>query len=299
MTAPSVCVGGITVIGETGVISIVIVTFNSRSSIRLCLESAAGQGNRDCEIIVVDNGSSDDTVEIVRKISPGAKLIANQKNLGACRARNQGIEISAGEWVLTLDCDTVLSPGFFLNIRPILETLPKETGILQPKILRDDKRRIYSCGIYLSWWRRFYDIGRGRKDKAWIQGPEYIFGACSACALFSRRMLEDLKEDTGFFDERFFFLAEDVDLAWRARRKGWRCLFVPQAVCYHKGDSSGTNRRLRQYLSFRNRYYAIAKNEGIANYCRKVFPLICYDLPRLLYLLVTNHYLRNRIGWDS
>lgn len=269
-------------------ISIVIVTFNSCSSIRPCLESVAGQGDRDFEIIVVDNGSSDDTVEIVRKSSPRAKLIINQSNLGACKARNQGIEISAGEWVLTLDCDTVLSPDFFLKICPSLETLPKETGILQPKILSGDRKKVYSCGIYLSWWRRFYDIGRGKEDTARMKEAKYIFGACSACALFKRRMLDDIKEDTGFFDERFFFLVEDVDLAWRARRKGWRCLFIPQALCYHQGDSSGTNKRFRQYLSFRNRYYAIAKNEGIGNYCRKVFPLVCYDLPRLFYFLITN-----------
>jgi len=81
-------------------------------------------------------------------------------------------------------------------------------------------------------------------------------------------MLWELKEETGYFDERFFFLVEDVDLAWRAQKKGWKALFYPKGVCYHSGNSSRTNGKLRQYFCFRNRYLMILKNETVTGILR-------------------------------
>lgn len=104
-------------------------------------------------------------------------------------------------------------------------------------------------------------------------------------------MLQELKEETGYFDERFFFLVEDVDLAWRAQKRGWEGIYCPEAICYHTGNSSGFDIKVRQYFSFRNRYYAILKNEGLINYSIKFFPLLSYDIPRLLYLIFNNCYI--------
>ncbi|MBU1853441.1 MAG: hypothetical protein KJ957_05310 [Candidatus Omnitrophica bacterium] len=109
-------------------------------------------------------------------------------------------------------------------------------------------------------------------------------------------MLEEIRESTGYFDERFFFLVEDVDLAWRAQRKSWKARFYPGAVCYHYGNSSGLDKKFRQYLSFRNRHYSIIKNEGLKNYFKKFFPLLFYDIPRLLYLVFTNRYILRKIN---
>ena len=280
-------------------LSIVIVTFNSQNFIKSCLSSIFTQGERDFEVIVVDNGSIDNTVNFIKEKYPEVRLIENKRNLGACKARNQAIEMAGGPWILTLDCDVVLKKNFLQQIHKYIEKLPSKIGALQPKILMPDKKTVYSCGIHLSrLLRRFHDIGQGKRDSRKFDKPKYIFGLCCAAALYNRKMLRELKEPAGYFDERFFFLVEDVDLAWRAQNKGWKVIFFPEAICYHYGNSSDCNKKMRQYLCFRNRYYSIMKNEGFKKYLGRVLPLFLYDLPRLFYLLFTNRYIYKRLKGD-
>lgn len=271
-------------------ISIIIPTLNSERFIRPCLDSLFAQDNNDLEVIVADNGSVDKTVAIIEKDYPQAALIKNEENLGAAKARNQAIDISAAEWILALDCDTVLERGFLREMTGIMEAADSSIGMFQPKILGYDKKTIYSCGIYLSRFMRFHDIGRGRKDAGRFDRAGYIFGACSAAAGYKRAMLDDVKGKTGYFDEKLFFLAEDVDLAWRAQKKGWKTAFCPKALCYHCGNSSNISRPMRQYLCFRNRYLLMLKNNkpGIR---RDLFVILLYDLPRLFWLMLTNIYI--------
>ncbi|MHB8157973.1 MAG: glycosyltransferase family 2 protein, partial [Desulfocucumaceae bacterium] len=274
--------------------SVIVVTCNSERFIGACLDSILKQSSPGIEIIVVDNLSKDTTIRIIKKDFPGIVLIENNANLGAAEARNRGIVAARGDWVFFLDCDTRLGDDFFPAIIRVIEELHPEVGMLQPKILKPDKT-IYSCGIRLTWARRFYDIGSRGYDKGQFGTKTHVFGPCAAAAVYRRKALEDLKENTGYFDRRFFFLAEDLDLAWRARRQGWECLFVPEALCYHAGNSSGIGRKYRQYLSWRNRYLAIRKNEGILRYARKILSVLLYDLPRLFYLGLTNRFVRSSI----
>ena len=272
-------------------ISLIIPVFNSSRFIRACLDSIINQYYQDFEIILVDNGSKDNTLSLIKEFYPELRVIDNRENLGACTARNKGIEIAGGEWILTLDCDTVLEKDFLKKLMEFADESEDDVGMFQPKILQMDKKSIYSCGIYLSNLRRFYDIGRGRFNNGKFDKMRYIFGPCSAAALYKRQMLEEIKEDSGYFDKRFFFLVEDVDLAWRAQRKGWKAVFCPAAVCCHYGNSSKTNKKLRQYLCFRNRYYSIIKNKGLSAYSRNIIYLLLYDVPRLFYLILTNPYI--------
>lgn len=274
-------------------LSIVILTFDSKEYIKPCLDSLFDQNYLDFEAIVVDNGSKDGTVDFVKRNYPRVILIENRENLGACKGRNQGIEASNREWILTLDCDVVLERDFLFKALRTINNLPSQVGMLQPKVLNPDKETIYSCGISLSWLRRFSDIGKGRKDIGRFNKSKYIFGACAACAVYNRQMLEELKEETGYFDERFFFLVEDVDLSWRAQKRGWKALFCPETVCYHMGSSSNFNRQLRQYLCFRNRYFMIKKNESLIGKLKLFFLSFWYEVFRFLYLVLTNKYLLN------
>ena len=274
-------------------ISVIILTYNSLRFIKTCLDSLFIQDSSDLEVIVVDNGSLDGTVEFIQKHYPQVKLIRNKSNLGACKARNQGIILAKGEWVLTLDCDVVLERDFLKVTRDLISSIhDSRVGMIQPKMLMKDQKTIYSYGIYLTGLRRFYDIGRGQADEG-KAAAQNIFGVCSAAAFYRKSMLEDLKEESGYFDERFFFLVEDVDLSWRARKNGWRLIFSPGAICYHSGGSSNINENMRQYLCWRNRYYSIFKNDGVLKYFGKVFPFLLYDLPRLVYLAIVNPYARN------
>jgi len=266
-------------------ISIIVLTFNSIKFIKFCLDSVLAQDYNGFEIIVIDNGSMDGTVTFIKEEYPQIRLIENSRNLGAAKARNQGIEVSKGEWILTLDCDITLEGGFLKKIIEFVSESGESIGSLQPKILNIDKKIIYSCGIHLSWLRRFFDINKGKVNNQKFNTPQYIFGACSAAALYSRHMLEEIKEDTGYFDERFFFLVEDVDLAWRAQKKGFKAIFFPLALCYHHGNSSKTDKKLRQYFCFRNRLSLISKNENLLGKIRLIPIFLIYDFPRLLFLL--------------
>jgi len=276
-------------------LSIVILAFNSAKFIKPCLDSVFGQDNLSFEVILVDNGSEDDTLRLVKEGYPSVRLIKNKKNEGAAKARNQGIEIASGEWILSLDCDVILEKNFINKITGFMKQSDAATGMFQPKILKDDKKTIYSCGIRLSKFRKFYDIGKNRPDNGRFNKSGYVFGVCSAAAFYKRQMLEDVKEKTGYFDERFFFLVEDADLAWRAQKKGWKAGFCPEAVCYHTGNSSGSGGKIRQYLCFRNRYFLILKNDDI-NILRGIVIALLYDLPRLGYLMLTNNYTRKALG---
>ncbi len=269
-------------------LSIIIPTFNSERFIKSCLDALFAENRRDFEVIVIDNGSTDKTVNIIKRDYPQIILIRNNENLGACRARNQGIDVSHGEWILTLDSDIVLGKDFFLKGKELIDSTNYEIGMIQPKIMKMNKEKIYSCGIYLSYFMRFYDIGMGKKDTAILNKPKNIFGACSAAAFYKRKMLEEIKGSAGYFDERFFFLVEDVDLSWRAQKKGWKALYAPDLVCFHDGNSSNTGRELRQYLCFRNRLFAIIKNEK--SFIRRALSLIIYDIPRIIYLIFVNRF---------
>jgi len=274
-------------------LSIVIPTINGLRFLKEGLNSIFSQDLSDSEVIVIDNGSQDGTVEFITDNYPQAILKINSGNLGVCKARNQGIEISKGEWILTLDCDVILTPQFLKNLLDFTNRQEKSIGAVQPKILYADKKTIYSCGIYLSFFRRFYDIGKSRPASDFDK-PQEVFGACSAAALYRREMLEEVKEPTGYFDERFFFLVEDMDLSWRAQNRGWKTVFALEAICYHFGNSSGYNGKFRQYLCFRNRFYSIIKNEGLTRYFIKIFPWLFYDIPRFFYMLLTNPYMLKR-----
>jgi GT2 family glycosyltransferase len=274
-------------------ISTVILTYNSIKFIRSCLDSVFSQDYQDFEVVIIDNGSTDNTAGFIKENYPQVILIENKENLGTAFARNQGIEIAKGEWILTLDCDVILEKNFLHKIISFAERSRDSIDMIQPKILKDDKKTIYSCGIYLSKLRRFYDIGKGKIDNGQFNIPKYIFGACSAAALYKRRMLQDLKEETGYFDERFFFLVEDVDLAWRAQRKGWKALYYPEAVSYHYGNSSSLNRSLRQFLCWRNRKFLLRKCN--LNKFKFATIYLVYDLPHLTFLFLINSYVRSEI----
>jgi GT2 family glycosyltransferase len=266
-------------------LSVIIPTRNSAKFIIPCLDSVFKQKAQNSEIILVDNASSDSTVSLVRKYYPQVRIIENQSNLGAAKARNQALASAQGEWIITLDCDVILRDDFLLTFLKIAQASPPEAGILQPKILDINNGNIYSAGIRFSFLNRFHDIAKGMPDSEKFNTPKPVFGACCAAALYRRKMLEAVKDRHGYFDERFFFLFEDADLSWRAQKKGWVCLYCPQVKCDHYGNSSLTNDKSRQYLSFRNRQLMILKNQNSIVTLLMLPLYLAYDLPRFLILL--------------
>jgi GT2 family glycosyltransferase len=267
-------------------LSVAILTYNSSKFIIPCLDSVFKQKSQNLEVVLVDNASSDSTVSLVKKHYPQTRIIENKSNVGASKARNQALAGALGEWVFTLDSDVILEEGFLPALLKIAQALSPGVGIIQPKILDIKSGKIYSAGIRMTFLKRFHDIAKGLPDTGKVNIPGPVFGACCAAALYRRKMLEEIKDSHGYFDERFFFLFEDVDLSWRAQKKGWACWYCPQIKCYHYGNSSVTDNKTRQYLSFRNRQLMIFKNQ---NFLLVFFMLplyLLYDLPRFLILLV-------------
>ena len=274
-------------------VSIIIVSYNSSQYIVDCLTSVFIQTYKNFEVIIVDNCSTDGTVELIEKRFSNLYLIKNKENLGFGKAVNQGVEISKGDYIFVLNSDIVLRDNTVEHIAKGISQMPSNVGMISPKIMRMNKDIIDSTGLVLSNAIRFFDRGSGEKDVGQYDSmrDRDILGPCAAAGIYKRRMLEDIEIDGEYFDGDFFYLIEDFDLALRARRKGWSCRYVPAAVCYHTRNGSDTGYRYRQYLTFRNRYFFMIKNIRIRPYL--IFYLIAYDIPRFIFMLFSNrHTLR-------
>ncbi len=268
-------------------ISIIIPTYNGESCIVSCLNSIKDQGFTDYEIIVVDNASNDKSADIIKNSFPEIKLIRNQENYGPCKARNQGISIAEGSFILCLDHDTRLGKGC---LKALYETLINndKLGSVGPKILLDDEATIYSLGIKKTFLRRFYDIGAKGRDSSKDKGVIPVFGASVACALYRRDALEAIKQGREYFDEDFFYFFEDADVSWRLQKKGYGAMAMPQAICFHKAGRSRLKDKYSQYLCLRNRYFTLLKNESIFGILYFPFVFILYDFWRNVAMLVSN-----------
>lgn len=276
-------------------ISIVITTFNSEKFIKSCLNSIFAQDYRNLEIIVVDNGSVDSTEIFVKKYRPKIKFLKNIKNRGASYARNQGIDISCAEYVMCMDSDTYLEKNFLHHLKKVLSNIPPRVCAISPKILKEDSNKIFSCGISISSIYRAYDVGCDKTDKE-FNDSFLIDGPSSCCGIFRRESLERIKDKNGYFDENFFFLFEDADLALRLKKRGCMSLFIPQLLCYHRGNSSSTPQDLRRYLCFRNRIYMILKNNSFKKLPYIFLKSLFYDFFRSLHFSLTNKYALSAFG---
>jgi len=273
-------------------LSIIIVTYNVEDIINRCLESLQIQTYENFEVIIIDNGSKDNTSKITKKflpLLPKAQLIQNSKNLGTCSARNQGIRLSSGEYIVTLDSDVILTQNFLDIIVNFLKYQEESVGIIGCKIMQlNNENIIDSTGLVLTRSLRFYDRGYGEIDKGQYDDKTNILGACAAAALYKKEMLDDIKQNSEYFDSKFFYLVEDFDIALSAKRKGWKTVFCSQAVCYHKRNGSNTSRQYKQYLTFRNRYYLLIKNKNYKKIEKNTYLFVLYDIFRLPFLLFTN-----------
>lgn len=278
-------------------ISVIIVTYNSSTYIESCLDSVFAQDFDDYEVIIIDNASEDRTKSIIKDKYPDILLIENQKNYGPCFARNQGIMKANGRFILCLDHDVKLLNHFLKNIYKAIER-EDNLGAVQPKILMNDAKTIYSTGIYPSWLRRFYDIGNGKNDSWEFEKKKLVFGTSAAASLYRKEALESIKQGEEYFDSDFFYFFEDVDVSWRMQKKGWHILYTPDAVCLHIGGRSRNKDKISQYLSLRNRYLLILKNESWLGLLRLFFVFFIYDLWRNLFMLIVNPKYFLKAGFE-
>jgi GT2 family glycosyltransferase len=250
-------------------VSVSIVTYNSEVHIERCLDAVLSQSGVHLEIVVVDNGSSDKTLQIVGKFRAHLRLIRNKRNAGFAAGQNQGIRGSQGAWVLALNPDVLLRPDFVASL--LAGVGDARVGTVCGKLLSIGRGfvplaepRIDSAGIYFTPALRHFDRGWGELDTGQYERQEYLFGASGAAALYRRRMIEEISINGEFFDPEFFVYREDADVAWRAQLLGWRCLYTNAAVGHHVRTVTPANRNLVSPLfnmhSVKNRYLMRVKN---------------------------------------
>ncbi|NLS76233.1 MAG: glycosyltransferase [Chloroflexi bacterium] len=266
-----------------GHVTVVIVNWNGEGYLERCLSSLRQQTYADFEVLLVDNGSSDGSAALVRERFPEVRLLALERNAGFATGNNLGIRASQGAYVATLNNDTEAEPGWLAALVAGMEAAPR-VGMCASKMLFFHQReRINSTGIAVDRLGIAWDRDGGRLDAGAGLALGEVFGPCAGAALYRRELLEE----TGGFDDGYFYLYEDVDLAWRARLLGWRAWYCPAARVYHVHAGAGTEGSpMKSYLLARNRIWTLIKDyPGPQWYVR--LPLIwLYDLLAVGYSLL-------------
>jgi GT2 family glycosyltransferase len=268
---------------SSSTISVVIVNWNSAADLSECLRSLERQTSAPHEIVVVDNGSHDGSAALVRESFPAVKLIANTENLGFAPAVNQGIAQARGEWVATLNNDTVADPRWIERLQAAASAPltaadnEQELGMLQSCIVfKDRPDTLNSTGLLLFKDATAADRGVRTPSAQADAWPLEIFCPTAGAAAYRRSMLERVRLPTGVFDSTFFMYYEDVDLGWRCRLAGFRARYVPDAIVYHafQGSSRRHGNRFVLRQCTKNRLIALARNASPA--------LLVRSLPKTL-----------------
>jgi len=285
---------------DSAPVAVVIVGWNSIRFLPACLESLRKLRRPPAEIVLVDAGSSDGSLELVTREFPEVRIVDCKENVGFCRGNNIGIRQTQSPFVLALNPDTMLDEGFLEELLPAFEK--QSVGMAAGKLLRFDKITLDSAGQCLSRARRPQDRGYGLPDEGQYERDEELFGVCGAAALYRRQMLDEIA-DPGpqYFDERFFSFGEDLDIAWRAQRFGWRAAYRHKAVGYHaRGGSATRAPRLRKKIALlgrspeirfhavKNRYLSILRNDTPGGYLANLPFILMRDISVAVLLTFTS-----------
>lgn len=240
-------------------VSVIVINYNGKEFLKDCLESIYGQTYHNFELIVVDNGSTDGSVQFIKEKFPDTILIENKENLGFAVANNQGIEISRGKYVALLNNDTVVDRDWLKNLVTAAESSSENTGMWAGKILSLENPNIIDSvgGLIISNDGIAKGRGRLERDIGQYDREEEVFIPSACAALYRKRMFDEV----GLFDEDFFAYCEDTDLGLRARLAGWKTISAPKAVVYHHySGTTGKYTSIKAYLVERNHIWLAIKN---------------------------------------
>ena len=263
-------------------ISVVIPNYNGDKYLRECLGALNVQTFKDFELIVVDNGSEDESVKTVRECCPEARLIRLDRNYGFSRAVNDGIRASEAPYVILLNNDTRADKDYIKELyaaisadERIFSVNPKMLQMYKPQLV-DSAGDMYCC---LGW-----AFARG-KDKPGVDFDRRaeIFSSCAGAAIYRKSVFNVI----GYFDEKHFAYLEDVDVGYRARINGYRNVYEPKAVIYHAGSGMSGSRynAFKIGLSSRNNVYLIYKNMPLLQLVLNLPFLLAGFLVKILFFI--------------
>ena len=257
-------------------VTVVIVNWNGAQFLERCLTALMAQTVVPNETILVDNASSDGSLDIVRRF-PSVRLLAQDKNLGFARANNLAIESASvdSEWIALLNPDAFAEPNWLEALLAAAQANPDVAFFGSKLVTAADTAVLDGAGdvYHVSGlvWRR----GHGAPVSSLSEQVREVFSPCGAAAMYRRSALLEV----GGFDEDFFCYVEDVDLGFRLRLAGYRCLYVPSSVAHHvgSGTTGGQHSEFSVYHGHRNLVWTYIK-----------------DMPGLLFwLFLPLHVLMN------
>jgi GT2 family glycosyltransferase len=239
-------------------VSIVIPNWNGKKFLAGCLDSLAAQTYSPLEVIVVDNGSMDGSVALLKTNYPWVKLIRFDQNTGFSVAVNAGILQASGDLVALLNNDTIVDGAWVEALVRALDEHPEAGSVACKMLAYDDKTILDGAGDGYRRGGLPGRIGHREEDVGQFDQPRYVLGACGGAAMYRRELFDKI----GLFDEDYFAYLEDVDMGLRAQRAGYKCYYVPSAVVYHLGcgtTGSGYSPMVVR-LSAQNNINTIVKN---------------------------------------
>lgn len=235
-------------------ISVIFPNYNGRKDTFICLRSLSKltSSQKRLEVIMVDNGSTDDSVKAVKKRFPETKIISLAQNLGFARAVNKGIKKAKGDYIFIINNDIIFDKKFLTVLVDFMEKNP-EVGITGGKIYyQKPKNKILFSGIKFNPWTGSISKlphPNRTKESEWIQ----------ACAMLVKRQVID---KIGLLDEGFFYTFEDLDFCQRAKRAGFKIMYFPRAVAWHKEGATIDKEGFRKkaFELYKAKFYYIFKN---------------------------------------
>lgn len=267
-------------------VTILIVNYNGEGLIGSCLDALERQNYDDFAIVIVDNNSSDGSLNNIEKflgkssIASRIKTVPLTKNLGFAGGNDEALKYAEGEYIALINPDAEAGPSWLEQLVVTMDLHP-QVGLCASKLVVYGSDVIDSAGDECSTAGVGFKRGEGDPDTEY-QELEYVFGACGGAALYRSKMLEEI----GFFDEDFFIINEDSDLNFRAQLAGWKCLYVPEAVVHHKVSSIiGKMSEAMVYYSVRNSLYVYVKNMPVKLMIRYSHHKVLQEAGTLLYFM--------------
>ncbi len=287
-------------------VSIIVVSKDDAADLPVSLGSALAQRGAKCETLLVDNASADESREVGRGL--GARVLTQVENVGFAAAMNAGIEASTGRYVLALNPDCRLEPDFAATLMRRLDAPDGEdVGSASGRLLRAEgpgltpSGLLDSAGIYFTASGRHFDRGSGEPAAGRYLEEAEVAGASGAAGFYRRSALESARISTGYFDADFFLYREDADLAWRLSKLGWRSLYVPRAVAYHRRRNLPERRRqmtdLANRHSVKNRFLLRINNQTRGEMIRTLIPTFARDAVVLGACLTVERSSLPAFGW--
>ncbi|HEY5536760.1 MAG TPA: glycosyltransferase family 2 protein [Ignavibacteria bacterium] len=269
-------------------ISVVIPNYNGIEHLKDCFDSLRNQSYKDFQIILVDNNSSDNSIEFTKTNYPEIIILQQKENTGFAKAVNCGIKLSLKnnkiKHILLLNNDIECDINFAKKM--LAGFISDDVGSVTCKMLNFYKRNIIdAAGDFIKRVGSPYARGHSEIDEGQYDKPEYVFGACAGAAIYRKEIFEKI----GFFDEDFFAYYEDVDFSLRLQLTGFKCYYNPEAICYHKrGATSVYNSDWQTQLCEKNLIALRIKNYPASLYF-KLAPLFLAGRVKRYYVFLREH----------